>query len=389
MAETTWCINYKKNKKCFVIITVMNTKNHGSILVVDDDHAVCNFISTLLNKYGYSVIACESGKEALAKLQDNKIDAVLTDIIMPEVSGVEILEKIHNTNPDIPVILMTGYPDVDTAVDAIKKGVFDFIVKPYKPERIIYSLEKALKYKRLVEMEKDYKNILEEFNQEMETLIAERTMNLMALTVADRVRNPATVIDYIGKKMLQRKDISEDFKENLISIIEETEKLQNIVRDFHNLLKSKESKFRYEDINEVMESVIPTIKEEAVELIVNLSEHPLKINMQRSLLKIAVSLLIRNSIEATPENGRVYVETYRDKDNVVLAISDEGYGIPEEAIDKIFEPFFSTKKHGFGMGLPLVKQIVSEHLGEINVESELGKGTTFRLIFPSMWTKDI
>ena len=367
----------------------MNTKNHGLILVVDDDYVVCNFISTLLNKHGYSVIACESGKEALAKLQDNKIDAVLTDIIMPVVSGVEILEKIHNTNPEIPVILMTGYPDIDTAVDAIKKGVFDFIVKPYKPEQLIHSLEKALKYKRLVEMEKDYKNILEEFNKEMETLITERTMNLMALTVADRVRNPATVIGYIGKKMLQRKDISEDFKENLVSIIEETEKLQNIVRDFHNLLKSKESKFRYEDINEVIESVLPTIEKEAEELVVNLSEHPLKINMQRSLLKIAVSLLIRNSIEATPENGRVYVETYRDKDTVVLAISDEGRGIPEEAIDKIFEPFFSTKKHGFGMGLPLAKQIVSEHLGEINVESESGKGTTFRLIFPSRWTKDI
>ncbi len=146
---------------------------------------------------------------------------------MPVVSGVEILEKIHNTNPDIPVILITGHPDIDTAVDAIKKGVFDFIVKPYKPEQIIHSLEKALKYKRLVEMEKDYKNILED-NQEMEALIAERTMNLMALTVADRVRNPATVIGYMGKKMLQRKDISEDFKENLVSIIEETEKLQNI-----------------------------------------------------------------------------------------------------------------------------------------------------------------
>lgn len=370
-------------------MNIMNTKNHGSILVVDDDNAVCNFISTLLNKHGYSVIACESGKEALAKLQDNKIDAVLTDIIMPVVSGVEILEKIHETNPEIPVILMTGYPDIDTAVDAIKKGVFDFIVKPYKPEQLIHSLEKALKYKRLVEMEKDYKNILEEFNQEMETLIAERTMNLMALTIADRVRNLATVIGYMGKKMLQRKDISEDFKENLVSIIEETEKLQNIVRDFHNLLKSKESKFRYEDINEVIESVLPTIEKEAVELVVNLSEHPLKINMQRSLLKIAVSLLIRNSIEATPENGRVYVETHRDKDTVILAISDEGRGIPEETIDKIFEPFFSTKKHRFGMGLPLVKQIVSEHLGEIKVESESGKGTTFRLIFPFRWTKDI
>jgi signal transduction histidine kinase len=370
-------------------MNIMNAGNTGLILVVDDDSIVRNFISMLLNKHGYSVIACESGKDALDKLQDNEVDAVLTDIVMPGVSGTEILEKIRNTTPDVPVILMTGYADLDTAVDAIKKGVFDFIVKPYKPEQLIHSLEKALKYKRLIKMEKDYKNILEEFNQEIETLISERTMNLMALTIADRVRNPATVIGYIGKKMLGRKDISEEFRENLISIIGETEKLQNIVSDFHNLLKSKESKFRYEDINEVVESVIPTLEKEAVKLIINLSEHPLKINMQKSLLKVAISLLIRNSIEATPGNGKITIETYQDKDDVVLTVLDEGYGVPKDIIDKIFEPFFSTKKHRFGMGLPLVKQIVSEHLGEIHVESEPDKGTTFRIIFPFRWTKDI
>lgn len=367
-------------------MNIMDTKNYGSILAVDDDPVIRNFISLLLNKYGYSVIACESATEAMDKLQDNKIDAVLTDIVMPVISGTELLEKIRNTNPDVPVILMTGYADLDTAVDAIKRGVFDFIIKPYKPEQIIHSVEKAVKYKRLIEMEKDYKRILEEFNQEIETLISERTMNLMALTVADRVRNPATVIGYMGKKMLERKDISDEFKGNLTTIIKETEKLQQIVSDFHNLLKSKESKFRYEDINEVVESVVSTIEKGAVKIVANLSEQPLKINMQKNLLRAAITLLIKNSIEATTENGMISIETCRDGDAVVLKISDSGSGMPEGAIHKIFDPFFSTKKHSFGMGLPLVKQIVSEHLGEIKVESELEKGTKFHLIFPFRWT---
>jgi signal transduction histidine kinase len=367
----------------------MKTKEYGSILVIDDDPAICNFITTLMDKYGYSVIAYESSKDALDNLQEKKFDVVVTDVVMPVVSGTEILGRIRDTNPDVPVILMTGYTDFDTAVDAIKKGVFDLIIKPFKPEQIIHSIEKAFKYKRLVEMEKDYKHLLEEFNQEIETLISERTMNLMALAIADRVRNPATIIGYIGKKMLDRKDIPKEFRDNLINIIEETKKLNNIVSDFHNLLKSRESKFRYEDINEVVESAISTIEKKDVELVVNLSEQPLKINMQKNLLKVAISLLIRNSIEATPDSGRISVETYVDKDNVVLTISDSGHGIPEDIIDKIFEPFFSTKKYGFGMGLPLVKQIVSEHLGEIKVESELDKGSTFRLLFPFRWTKDI
>jgi DNA-binding NtrC family response regulator len=91
-------------------------------------------------------------------LQEEKIDAVLTDVKMPEITGIELLEKIHTINGDIPVILMTGYADFDITVDAIRKGVFDFIIKPYQPERIIRSVEKAVKYKRFLEMEKSYKH---------------------------------------------------------------------------------------------------------------------------------------------------------------------------------------------------------------------------------------
>jgi signal transduction histidine kinase len=186
--------------------------------------------------------------------------------------------------------------------------------------------------------------------------------------------------------MLERKDISDEFKENLTIIIKETEKLQKIVSDFQNLLKSKESKFRYEDLNEVVESIVSTIEKGAVKIVANLSEQPLKINMQKNLLRAAITLLIKNSIEAIPENGSISIETCRDEDNAVLKISDSGSGMAEEAIDKIFDPFFSTKKQRFGMGLPIVKQIVSEHLGGIKVESELGKGTKFYLIFPFRWT---
>lgn len=367
----------------------MEIQSHGSVLIVDDDPDARSFITTLLNNCGYSVISCKSGHEALEKFNDNKIDAVLTDIIMPEMSGTDLLDQIHAARPDVPVILMTGYADLNTAVNAIKKGVFDFIIKPYKPEQIIQSLEKALRSKRLIEMERLYKQLLEEFNQEIETLISERTMNLMALTVADRVRNPATVIGYIGKKMLQRKDIGKDFKENLRFIIEETEKLQNIVSDFQSLLKMKESNFKYEDINEVVEHVMSTLEKKNVKIISNLSAEPLKINMQKNLLKVATYLLIKNSLEATPDGGTVSIETHQDEQNTVLEIKDSGEGMSDDIKDKIFDPFFTTKKAGFGMGLPLVKQIIKEHYGKIQVDSEQGGGTTFRIQFPLRWTKEI
>ncbi len=363
----------------------MISNNQKSILVVDDDPSVLDSISLLLKKYGYMVISCERPRDVFNALQEEKIDAVLTDIKMPEITGIELLEKIHTINSDIPVILMTAYADFDITVDAIKKGVFDFIIKPYQPEQIIHSVEKAVKYKRFVEMEKSYKHLLEEFNQEMETLVSERTMNLMALTIADRVRNPAMVIGFKAKKMAENKDLPEDFRRNLLCILEETEKLQTMVKDFYNLLKSRKSKFNYDDINEVVKSVASSVENRNVTLVFNISEQPLRINMEKDLLRVAISLLIKNALESMPENGILTIETGQEQEDVFLRIADTGYGIPSNLLENIFVPFFSTKKLGFGMGLPLVKQIVSEHLGNISVKSEDGKGTTFCLTFPTRW----
>ncbi|GER94408.1 sensor histidine kinase [hot springs metagenome] len=230
---------------------------------------------------------------------------------------------------------------------------------------------------------------LTELNQELETMVAERTMSLMALTVADKVRNPAAVIGWTCKRILEKEDVPERLGENLRDVIDESEKLESIVKDFDALLKSKQSMFRYEDINEIVKSVISVVEKEAdekgIRLSVNLSDHPLKINTQKNLLRTAIFHIIRNAIEATPAGGMITVTTDGDNERIILSISDTGSGIPTEDIEKIFDPFFSTKIFRFGIGLPLVKQIVSEHLGEIKVQSEVGKGTRFKLIFPVRW----
>jgi signal transduction histidine kinase len=147
--------------------------------------------------------------------------------------------------------------------------------------------------------------------------------------------------------------------------------------------------FSYEEINGVAEGVISVIGKEAaskgVELVANLSAESLKINMEKNLFRASLFHILRNALEATPAGGRVTVTTFGEGDNVVIEVSDTGHGIPKEEIDKIFDPFFSTRKHRFGMGLSLAKQIVSEHMGEIKVESTPGKGTTCRMIFPVRW----
>ena len=140
----------------------MNPKNKGVILVADDDPLVLHATSKLLKEQGYSIIACRDSQDAISRFQEGGIDIVLTDFKMPKVSGVELLEKIHEISNETPVILMTGYAEMDTAISAIRSGAFDFIIKPYKPEYLFFTMEKAIRYKAFVKFEKNYKKMLEE-----------------------------------------------------------------------------------------------------------------------------------------------------------------------------------------------------------------------------------
>ncbi|MBI5642259.1 MAG: response regulator [Deltaproteobacteria bacterium] len=140
----------------------MSEESFGSLLIVDDNVFVLDSTSLLLEGYGYAVTSSSNAEEAIRKFREGSFDAVLTDIKMPGISGIELLEHVHNINKEVPVILMTAYAELDVAVNAVKQGAFDFIIKPYKPEYLLHSLKKAVNYYRLVQIEKNYKLRLEE-----------------------------------------------------------------------------------------------------------------------------------------------------------------------------------------------------------------------------------
>ncbi len=368
----------------------MNKVKYGSVLVVDDDPAVLDSSSLLLKEFGYDVASSRSASEAIKRFEANNIDAVVTDIVMPSVSGIELLRQIHDINPSTPVILMTAYADMEKVLGAIKIGAFDFIIKPFTAELLVHSVEKAVHYNRLMLMEQDYKRLLEEYNQEIETLVAERTMSLMALTIADKIRNPASVIGLTCKRILSKEEFPDKFRPKIGDIAVEAEKLDGIVRDFQALLKSKKSMFHYEDINAVMEGVVPIVEHmiarKGIRLTLKPSGHPLRVNVQKNLFQIAISHLIKNASEATPEGGVITIAIHEESDHALIKVSDKGYGISKKDVGKIFDPIFSSKDKRFGMGLPLVKRIVMEHMGEISVKSTRREGTTFMIKLPLRWT---
>ena len=164
----------------------MKKEHYKTVLVVDDDPDVLGSCSLLLQEYGFNVLSSSGAEDAVIQFRANAVDAVVTDIVMPSVSGIELLRQIHDINPTTPVVLMTAYADIDKVIGAIKTGAFDFIIKPFTADLLVHSVEKAVHYNGLIRMENDYKRLLEEYNQEIEALVAERTMGLVALTLATK-----------------------------------------------------------------------------------------------------------------------------------------------------------------------------------------------------------
>ncbi len=224
-------------------------------------------------------------------------------------------------------------------------------------------------------------------NREMEDIVAERTMGMVGLRVADRIRNPVTVIGGLCRQVYKR-ELDEASKEKLGDILAECQRMEKIVADFDELVKSKRFLFKREDLNEIAHSTIRLaeheIKDKDIGLSVNLYDKPLMFNANRQLIKIAVRHILGNAIDATASGGQITVLSGVKEDNIFLTITDTGKGMTSEELHKTFEPFYSTKGRT-GMGLPLVRQIISEHMGEIVMDSKPGVGTTVQFTFPTRW----
>lgn len=161
----------------------MESENKGVVLLVDDDRAVLDATSMLLGIHGYRVIVCDDSSDAAAILAAKDVDIVLTDIRMPRVSGMELLDKARALRPHVPVLLMSGHAEMDTAIEAIKKGAFDLILKPYRAEYLLINIKRAIEHRHLLQVEKRYKEKLEET---VESTTRELRRALMALKESSR-----------------------------------------------------------------------------------------------------------------------------------------------------------------------------------------------------------
>jgi signal transduction histidine kinase len=243
-----------------------------------------------------------------------------------------------------------------------------------------------------LELETTSREILE-LNREMEALVIERTMSEMALSIADGIRNPLHIIGGFSQRLL-KKTSSEDPARNWAACIcQEAKRLEHMVEHFESLAHKKKSFFTDVDLNVIVQDILRLIHEEftkkEIGLVAQLNPEAIWGRFNVYLLKLALAHLLRNAIEATPPSGEIRITTGVKGSRATLVIQDTGRGMPKDMVAKVFEPFYTTKIGGTGLGMIFVKQIVAEHRGKINIESQVGQGTTIAIELPLRFTESL
>ena len=227
-------------------------------------------------------------------------------------------------------------------------------------------------------------------NREMEALVMERTMSEMALGMAHGIRNPLHVIGGFSHRLLRKTDEDDPSRAWATAIAEEARRIEQMVERFENLAMRKTSFFAQEDLNVIVRStldlLLPELKAKNLSLVAELCPEPLVGRFNKHLLKVALAHLVRNAVEATPRGGTVLLRTAREQQFAVLILQDTGRGMPQEVVEKVFVPFYTTKIGGTGLGMVFVRQIVDEHRGVITLESQVGRGTTVTIRLPHRFT---
>ncbi|HET6486074.1 MAG TPA: ATP-binding protein [Spirochaetia bacterium] len=224
------------------------------------------------------------------------------------------------------------------------------------------------------------------------------SLTTLAAGVAHEIKNPlgsmGIHLQLIRKKMSGKKCIeAKDIDQHLSVMGEEVDRLNRIVVDFLFAVKPMDTRLEDGDINvviqELLEFVRPEMDQAGVTLQADLAVGLPTLRLDPRYIKQALLNLIKNAVAAMPGGGTLRIATERVGEEVRLRVSDTGTGIPDDIMDKIFEPYFTTKPFGTGLGLTIVFKIVKEHFGDITVTSRASEGTTFTISLPVPQTEKI
>ncbi len=370
------------------------------ILLVDDEEGIRKVLDISLSDSGFKVFTAETGKEALDIFRKMRPPIVLTDIKMPGMDGIKLLQKIKEESPDTEVIMITGHGDMKLAIRSLKYDATDFITKPINDDALEIALKRANEKITL-------RAKLKEYTENLELLVEEKTKKLLETerlaAIGQTVGGLAHAIKNIaggltGGAFVLEKGIDlhneKYLHEGWDMVKGNLARIKGMALDLLSYTKERDPDYQLLDPNslaqEIADLMLPRARENDVSLEVESDESLLQVWLDPEGIHRCLLNLVTNAIDAcinidiTQRQGRVLLRTLKTEGWAVeFQVVDNGCGMDEETKEKIFQRFFSTKgSRGTGLGLMITKKIIDEHEGAIEFDSEKGKGTRFVIRLP-------
>jgi signal transduction histidine kinase len=405
------------------------------LLIAEDDSSQLFTLSAIMRKEGFDVVGCATASEALERIGREEFGMAIVDLHLPDLSGTQLLEKMRRLDREILVIINTAHGSFDSAKSAVNLGAFAYVEKAGDPEELVRSVHAASRWH------------LDRYAGELEEAVAERTSELreandaLKRELVER-RRAEEEREKLAAELLQAQKmeaigqlaggVAHDFNNSLTGILghlelsidglksrlaaddplleglEQAEQgalhSASLTRQLLAFSRRQVSNPVLLDLNETliaMKKMLSPIIREDVELKFVLDPDLQCVFADASQIQQVIMNLVVNGQDAMPEGGRLMLETSnvaldeaycsvhaeaRPRQHVMLAVSDTGCGLTPEAVERIFEPFYTTKPEaqGTGLGLAMVYGIVKSADGDIEVCSEPGRGTTVRIHLPGV-----
>jgi two-component system, sensor histidine kinase and response regulator len=355
------------------------------ILIIDDEEALRDGCCQALEKSGYTVLTTGEGIEGIKIARENKPDIAFVDLKMPGISGMEIIEILSKDIPDIVLIMITGYATILSAVEAIQKGAYDYLPKPFSPDQLRTVARRGLDHRNLKIETRRLREEKERMERSFITFVSHE-MRSPLVVIRQYIESLKTIAGDLFDKDVS--DIIERCRKRIQSLEELIEHWLDLSRIENGTFAQKKEPLRLLDvISRSVEEMMPICNERGIALEVNVPENLFQIvGDEEGLVRVFINI-IGNATKYTPRGGKIAASARNGEYYVTVDISDTGVGIPQDKLPFIFEPFFRAggkeeRHRGSGLGLTFCKKIMDSHGGEIDATSKEGEGTTVILKFP-------
>jgi signal transduction histidine kinase len=368
--------------------------SEARILVVDDELGMREGCRRALSSSGYRVDTADSLGAGLERIRDNGYDLYLLDVMLPDGSGLDLMESILKQDPQAICIIITGFGSIEMAATAVRRGAYYFLAKPFTSDELAVSVAKGLEQKRLKQVELQAGE-LARAKEELERLDEEKSRLL--LKVAHELRAPVAAVQSYVNLLLAGYMSEQEIKPTLSRIQDRLQEVLDLTVDLLELANLKQAKNQAsagaspQDAAQVLEEVLDLFQEQTRDkqqsLQVEIVDRP-SVTAHRDHLRQVWTNLVSNAIKYTPVGGHIDVRLQVDGSDLLGSVQDSGIGIAERDLDNLFREFYRTDEAkasgeiGTGLGLSIVKQIVESYEGDITVASKPGQGSRFTFRLP-------